>query len=117
GLFEVKRMHGVPVIRYKFSSVAPIRLLRAWLGLRLLRRKFDIEVMVSRDQHSAVAAVLERQQCVYLVPGIHSDQHKPRGMNPLRWANHIMSVMMQWAALRWMPRVAAFSKAMAEAVD
>lgn len=116
-VFEVKRMHGVPVFRYRFSSLAPIRLLRAWLGLRLLRRRLGVDAMVSRDQHSAVAAVLERQPCVYLVPGIHSEQHKPKGRNPLRWVNHMASAMMQRAALRRTPRVAVFSQAMADAVE
>ena len=115
--FEVVRMRGVPVLRYKFSSLALVRLLRAWWGLRLLRRRFDVDAMVSRDQHSAVAAVLERQPCVYLVPGIHSEQHKPEGVNPLRWLNHLSSVALQRAALRWAPRVAVFSQAMAEAVE
>lgn len=110
-------MHGIPVLRYKFSSLAPIRLLRAWLGLRLIRRRYNIEAMVSRDQHSAVAAVLERQPCVYLVPGIHSAQHRPKGKNPLRWANHVASVAMQRVALRWTHRIAVFSQAMAEAVE
>ena len=115
--FEVKRMHGMPVLRYKFSSIALIRFLRAWMALRILRRRFQLMAMVARDQHSAVAALLDRQPCVYLVPGIHSVQHKPTGRNPLRWANYIVSVMMQRAALRWTPRVAVFSQAMAEAVQ
>jgi len=115
--FEVRRIRGVPVLRYRFSSLAVVRWIRAWLGLRIFRRRFRIVGMISRDEHSSVAAMLVRQPCVYVVPGIVSDQHKPRGANPLRWLNHLTSVLLQRIALARVPRVAVFSRAMVEAVE
>ena len=114
--FEVRRIHGLPVLRYKFSSIALIRFLRAWMALRVLRRKFRIMSMVARDQHSALAAVMVGQPCVYLVPGIAAEQHRPKGLNPLRWLNHLSSVLLQRTALGRVAEVAVFSRRMAESI-
>ena len=114
--FEVTRIYGMPILRYRFSSVAVIRLLRVWIALRVLKRKFQLKAMVARDQHSAVAAVIEGQPCVYVVPGVAAVQHRPKGLNPFRWLNHLSSVMLQRTALRRVAEVAVFSRTMAESV-
>lgn len=113
---ELKRIHGVPVLRYRFSNLAIVRALRSFLALRALLRKRKFRAFVSRDQHSAVAAVLLGCNGVYVVPGIASIQHKPSGLNPLRWLNHFTSVALQRFALRYIRAVAVFSEQMAEAV-
>lgn len=115
--FEVRRIHGVPVLRYKFSSLAPIRTFRAWLALRVITRRRRFDAIIARDQQSALASVVGRRSAVYLVPGITAEQHRPKDRNPLRWMNHWFSVAIQELALRKVKQIAVFSTNMAKAIE
>jgi len=114
---QLSRRDRIPLLRYRFSSSALIRAIRAYIAFRLLISRREVAVVISRDQHSAVAATLLRLPCVYLVPGITSLQHRPTGYNPLRWLNHLVAVALQRVALRRVDSVAVFSEGMVRAVE
>jgi len=116
-LLEVRRMHGIPLIRYRHSRSALLRLVRAWLALRVITRKFTFDAIVCRDHYSAVACVAERRPCVYLVPGIAAEQNRPTTKNLLRWLNHFASVAIQRFSLGRAAQVAVFSGLMARSIE
>jgi 1,2-diacylglycerol 3-alpha-glucosyltransferase len=110
------RIDGIPVLRYRFSSLFPIRLFRAWVAARTLTRRTGASRAIARDHAGSVAVAAAGLSGVYLVPGIVADQHRPSGFNVLRWLNHFASVLGQRVAFRTIDRVAVFSTFMESSV-
>jgi len=108
-LLVCTRIDGIPVLRYRFSPVFPIRVFRAWIAAVTLTRRTSATSAIARDHAGAVAVVAAGLSGVYVVPGIVAEQHRPSGFNVLRWLNHFASVAGQRIAFRMTDRVAVFS--------
>jgi len=115
-LLACSRVAGIPVLRYRFSSIFPIRVFRAWRAARTLAKRTHAKSAIARDHAGALAISTAGFHGVYLVPGIVATQHRPAGFNVLRWLNHIASVSGQKLAFRIIDRVAVFSSYMRESV-
>ena len=115
-LLACSRVDGIPVLRYRFSSLFPVRTFRAWRAARTLAKRTDAKSAIARDHAGAVAVAAAGLYGVYLVPGIVAAQHRPAGFNVLRWLNHFASVSGQKLAFRIIDRVAVFSSFMRSSV-
>ena len=116
-LLACSRVSGIPILRYRFSSIFPVRVFRAWRAARTLAERTDAKSAIARDHAGALAVAAAGLHGVYLVPGIVATQHRPAGFNVLRWLNHFASVSGQKLAFRIIDRVAVFSSFMRKSVS
>ena len=115
-LLSCVRIDGIPVLRYRFSPIFPVRVFRACCAARTLARRTGATSAIARDHAGALAVAAVGLRGVYLVPGIAAVQHRPTGSNALRWLNHYASVLSQRLAFRMIDRVAVFSAFMGASV-